>query len=74
MNSRKRKWQFIACLVKKATNDISKFLIYNATIVIVVDIVVNKKFVCLVIPETIIFYAMLKRKSFESIGTVIKGR
>ena len=50
------------------------FLIYNATIVIVVDIVVNKKFVCLVIPETIIFYAMLKRKSFESIGTVIKGR
>lgn len=71
---KKKKMAVYSLLGKKATNDISKFLIYNATIVIVVDIVVNKKFVCLVIPETIIFYAMLKRKSFESIGTVIKGR
>ena len=59
---------------KNAMEDISSFLIYNATIVVIASLVVNRIFIFLVLPETIMFYLLLKQKSFKNIGTVIKGR
>ena len=55
-------------------NDIFNFIFYNATIIVAASIIINRIFMFLIIPETIIFYIILSRKSFESIGTVIKGR
>ncbi|MCR5836945.1 MAG: hypothetical protein K6G88_10610, partial [Lachnospiraceae bacterium] len=54
--------------------DIYSFIIYNGTIVIIVGLIVNKLFILLTVPETILFYLLLKRKSFENIPVVIKGR
>ena len=71
---KKKKMAVYSLLGRKTVNDIFKFLIYNAAIVVVASIIINKLFMFLIIPETIIFYIILSRKSFESIGTVIKGR
>jgi len=61
-------------LGRKTVNDIFNFIFYNATIIVAASIIINRIFMFLIIPETIIFYIILSRKSFESIGTVIKGR
>ncbi|SDB36164.1 hypothetical protein [Eubacterium oxidoreducens] len=71
---KKKKMAVYSLLGKKTVRDILTFLIYNAAIVLVVSGVVNKTFMLVVIPETVIFYVILSKKSFESIGSVIKGR
>ena len=71
---KKKKMAVYSLLGRKTVNDIFNFIFYNATIIVAASIIINRIFMFLIIPETIIFYIILSRKSFESIGTVIKGR
>lgn len=71
---KKKKMAVLNLFGKNAMEDISSFPIYNATIVVIASLVVNRIFIFLVLPETIMFYLLLKQKSFKNIGTVIKGR
>ncbi len=71
---KKKKMAVYSLLGHEPIEDIYSFIIYNVTIVIIVGLIVNKLFILLTVPETILFYLLLKRKSFENIPVVIKGR
>lgn len=71
---KKKKMAILNLCGKDVNEDIQMFLIYNAIIVSMTAIVVYKAFAVLVIPEVVIFYILLNRKSSNGIATAIKGR